>query len=126
MTGLLVGTGGIALLAALIAAPFLPPIAALPTRSWMTQHVAEATRTYGAGGFDEVLVFRLRELPAILPLHLFMFPRTVALMLIGAAVWRAGLFRTGSRVNQYLPLAAVVGILVGGALGVLIANEWIR
>ena len=122
----LLAIAGIALLAAFIAAPFLPPIAALPARSSMAQHVAEATRIYGTGGFGEVLVFRLRELPAILPLHLFMFPRTVALMLIGAAVWRVGLFRTGSRVNQYLPLAAVVGIVVGGGLGVLIANNWIR
>jgi uncharacterized protein len=122
----LLAIAGIALLAAFVAAPFLPPIAALPTRAWMTQHVAEATRIYGTGGFDEILAFRLRELPTILPLHLLMFPRTVALMLIGAAVWRVGLFRTGSRVNQYLPLVAVVGILVGGGLSVLIANEWIR
>jgi uncharacterized protein len=122
----LLAIAGIVLLAAFVAAPFLPPIAALPSHSWMTQHVAEATRIYGTGGFNEILAFRPRELPAILPLHLFMFPRTVALMLIGAAVWRAGLFRTGSRVNQYLPLAAVVGMLVGGALGVLIANGWVR
>jgi uncharacterized protein len=124
-TRLLAVAGG-ALIAVFIAAPFLPPIAALPSRSWMIQHVAEAARIYSSGGFNEVLAFRVRELPAILPLHLFMFPRTVALMLIGAAVWRAGLFRTGSRVSQYLPLAAVVGILVGGGLGVLLSNEWLR
>ncbi len=64
--------------------------------------------------------------PAFLPLHLFMFPRTVALMLIGAAVWRADLFRTGSRASQCLPLAAAIGILAGGALAVSHANGWLR
>ena len=34
-------------------------------------------------GYAEVLAFRVHELPGFLPLHLFMFARTVALMLIG-------------------------------------------
>jgi uncharacterized protein len=105
---------------------FLPPIASMPSRSWMTQNVAEAVRIYGSGGFADVLAFRARELPAFLPLHLFILPRTVALMLIGAAVWRADLFRTGSRVSQCLPQAAAIGILVGGILAVAHANEWLR
>ncbi len=119
----LLAVAGIVLLAAFIAAPFLPPIAVLPTRSWMAQHVAEAARIYSSGGFNEVLAFRVHELPAILPLHLSMFPRTVALMLFGAAAWRAGLFRTGSPVGQYLHLAALVGILVGA--GMSLSNEWL-
>jgi uncharacterized protein len=122
----LLAVGGVVLLTAFIAAPFLPPIAALPARSWMVQHVSEAARVYSSGGFNEVLAFRVRELAAILPLHLFVFPRTVALMLLGAAVWRAGLFRAGSRVRQHLPLAAVVGILAGGGICVLLSNEWLH
>jgi uncharacterized protein len=70
---------------------FLPPIAPMPSRAWMIQNVAEATRIYGSGGFAEVLAFRVRELPGFLPLHLFMLPRTVGLMLIGAVAWRAGM-----------------------------------
>lgn len=35
---------GLALLVMFIASPFLPPIATMPSRSWMTQTVAEATR----------------------------------------------------------------------------------
>ena len=66
----------------------------------MIQNVAEATRIYGSGGFAEVLAFRVAS-TRILPLHLFMFPRTVALMLIGAVAWRAGLFRVGSRASRY-------------------------
>jgi uncharacterized protein len=74
---------GTALLAVFILSSFLPPIASMPSRSWMTQNVAEAARIYGSGGFADVLTFRIRELPAFLPLHLFILPRTVALMLTG-------------------------------------------
>ena len=117
---------GTALLAVFVVSSHLPPIASMPSRSWMTQNVAEAMRIYGSGGFAEVLAFRVHELPGLLPLHLFMFPRTVALMLIGAALWRAGVFRAGSRTSQYLSLIAVIGILVGGILAVAHTNGWLR
>jgi uncharacterized protein len=70
---------GTALLAVFLVASFLPEIVPMPSRAWMTQNVAEATRIYGSGGFAEVLAFRVHELPGFLPLHVFMFPRTVAL-----------------------------------------------
>jgi uncharacterized protein len=110
---------GLALLMVFIASPFLPPFATMPSRSWMMQTVAEATLVYGSGGFADVLAFRIRELPGLLPLHLFIFPRTVALMLIGAALWRAGLFRTGSRASRHLPIAAAIGLGCGAALSII-------
>jgi uncharacterized protein len=113
---------GLALLAVFIASPFLPPIATMPSRSWMMQTVAEATRVYGSGGFADVLAFRVRELSGLLPLHLFIFPRTVALMLIGAAVWRAGLFQRGSRASRWLPMAAAIGVGCGAALAAIHVN----
>ena len=54
---------GAALLALFVASSFLPPIASMPSRAWMTQTVAEAARVYGSGGFAEVLAFRVHELP---------------------------------------------------------------
>jgi uncharacterized protein len=117
---------GTVLLVLFVLSSFLPPVASMPSRSWMTQDVAEAARVYGSGGFAAVQGFRVRELPGFLPLHLFMLPRTVALMLIGAAAWRADLFRTGSRANRCLPLLAAVGILVGLALAVTHENDWLR
>ncbi len=106
---------GTALLALFLVASYLPELASMPSRAWMTHNVAEATRIYGSGGFAEVLAFRVHELPAFLPLHVFMFPRTVALMLIGAVAWRADLFQAGSRANRCLPLLAVIGVLAGGS-----------
>jgi uncharacterized protein len=117
---------GTALLAVFLVASFLPELASMPSRAWMRQNVAEATRIYGSGGFAEVLAFRVHELSGFLPLHVSMFPRTVALMLIGAAAWRADLLRTGSRAWQCLPLVAAVGLLAGGALAVSQENGWLR
>jgi uncharacterized protein len=117
---------GTALLALFLVASFLPELAPMPSRAWMRQTVAEAMRIYGSGGFGEVLAFRIHELPGFLPLHVFMFPRTVALMLIGAAAWRADFFRTGSRARQYLPFVAAIGLLAGGALAVSQENGWLR
>ena len=117
---------GAALLALFLASSFLPPIASMPSKAWMTQNVAEATRIYGSGSFAEVLAFRVHELSGFLPLHLFIFPRTVALMLIGAAAWRAGLIRAGSRANRCLPLVAAIGLLAGGILAASHSNGWLR
>ena len=117
---------GTVLLAVFLVASFLPELASMPSRTWMIHNVAQATRIYGSGGIAEVLAFRIHELPAFLPLHVFMFPRTVALMLIGAAAWRADLFQTGSRANRCLPLVAVIGLLAGGVLAVSQGNGWLR
>jgi uncharacterized protein len=117
---------GTALLALFLVASFLPEIVPMPSRAWMTQNVAEAMRIYGSGSFAEVSAFRVHELPGFLPLHVFMFPRTLALMLIGAAAWRADLLRAGSRASQSLPLVASIGLLAGGLLAVSQANGWQR
>jgi uncharacterized protein len=116
---------GTAVLALFLVSSFLPPIMSMPSRAWMTQNIAEATRIYGSGSFAEVLAFRIHELPGFLPLHLSIFPRTVALMLIGAAAWRTGLFRMSSRAYRCLPAVAVVGLLAGGPLSLAHANGWL-
>jgi len=117
---------GAAMLAVFIFTSFLPMIVAMPSQAWMAQNISDAARIYGSGGFDEVLAFRLHELPGLLPLHVAIFPRTVALMLIGAALWRAGVFRTGSRARRNLLPAAAIGIVAGGVLSAAHANAWLR
>jgi uncharacterized protein len=116
---------GTAVLALFLVSSFLPPITSMPSRAWMTQNIAEATRIYGSGSVAEVLAFRIHELPGFLPLHLSIFPRTVAMMLIGAAAWRMGLFRMSSRANRCLSAVAVVGLLAGGALSLAHVNGWL-
>ena len=115
---------GAALLAVFVAAPYLPPVAAMPDSSWMSNNVSEAARIYSSGGFGEVLSFRIKELPGFLPLHLFIFPRTVALMLLGVVAWRHDVFRFGSTANRYLPWVAAVGIAVGGVMAASQGSHW--
>jgi uncharacterized protein len=71
----------------------LPPLVPLPDTRWMADHVVAARHAYGTGSFAEVLLFGIDELPAIAPLHAAVFPRTVALFLWGAFVWRTGVLR---------------------------------
>src|SRR5262249_22704938 len=88
--------------------PLFPPLLSLPGPAWMANHVAEATRAYGSGGLLDVMEFRIREIPSICLLHAFVLPRTVALFLFGALVWRTGLFTAGTRGNTALLLGLAV------------------
>jgi uncharacterized protein len=106
-------TTGLLLLGAYVV---LPPLARLPDPVWMTGHVIQARQTYGSGGFLEVLTFRIGELGAIAPLHVAIFPRTVGLFLLGAAVWRTGLLQQAPRHRVLLFAIAFVGLGVTVAL----------
>jgi uncharacterized protein len=94
--------------------PALPEIVPLPAVSWMERHVEEARNIYASGGFGEVFAFRIGEIPAILPLHLDIFPRTVALFLFGAFAWRTGFLRE-LRKNRRLLFAGGTAALMLGA-----------
>jgi uncharacterized protein len=103
-------------LAIFIAMPLLPPPVAFPSHPWIRAHVVEAARIYGSGGFSDVLAFRIFEIPAILPLHVLIFPRTVALFLFGALAWRSDLLRNAPQRTSMLCATAIAGIVCGGAL----------
>jgi uncharacterized protein len=74
-----------------------PPPGLFPATATITQHVADATRIYATGGFLDVLAFRLRELPLFVPLHVFIFPRTIGLFLLGAFALRTGILQNPPR-----------------------------
>jgi len=78
-----------------VASPFLPDIVPPPTREWMAEHVMRAREVYANGDFAEILAFRISEARAFLPLHASAFPRTLALLLLGAWAWRSGFFAYG-------------------------------
>ena len=99
-----------------LAMPLLPPVVHFPSNAWILTHVAEARQVYGGGGFLEVLTFRIREIPAIFPLHLLIFPRTIALFLFGALAWRTGIFLCASEHRCLLLNLAMGGLFVGVGL----------
>jgi uncharacterized protein len=117
----LIGAAAALFLAVYLIMLLIPP-AVLPTVAWMTKHVAEARHVYGAGGFSDVLAFRIVEVSAIFPLHVAIFPRTVALFLLGMFAWRTEILRRPSAHRPLLRVLAIVGILVGAGLTVAAAG----
>lgn len=93
-----------------------------PSNAWIRAHVVEATRVYGGGGFLDVLSFRIREVRDIYPLHVLMFPRTVALFLFGVLAWRSKILVRAEERRRLLLVFAAVGLIVGA--GLAIAEQW--
>lgn len=105
----------VAALVAYLAMPF-PPLPALwPTVDGLREHAVEAVRVYASGSYADICRFSLRELPMILALHVYVFPRTVALLLLGAVAWRGGLFDGTAASRRVLAGIAIAGCAVGGA-----------
>lgn len=82
-----------------------PPLR-LPDSASLERHVDLARRVYANGSYAEIWRFSLEELRLILPLHVNVFARTVALMLLGAAVWKSGLLTHSIALFSVLATAA--------------------
>jgi uncharacterized protein len=119
----LLATGAALFLALYLVMPLLPPVVSWPATSWMQGHVVEARHVYGMGGFIDILMFRIREVPAILPLHVAIFPRTVALFLFGMLVWRTDTLRRPATHGVLLLAVAIVGIFAGGGLTMVAGGQ---
>jgi uncharacterized protein len=119
----LAATTALLLLGLYVIMPLLPAIAPLPGPGRMAALVEDATYVYGTGGLLDVLAFRIREVPAIFPLHVMVFPRTIALFLVGIVAWRCLMIRPGKADRRLLFGLAVAGILLGGGLSLAAAGR---
>jgi uncharacterized protein len=91
-----------------------PPILPWPTDfAWMQQNVAEANRVYATGSFGDVLAFRLHEIPAFIPVHVAILPRTIALFLFGAFIWRTGILNRADKDAAIWFTFGAMGIAIG-------------
>ena len=91
-----------------------PPEGLFPSRAMIWRDVMDANRIYATGGFLDILAFRLRELTLLAPLHVFIFPRTIGLFLVGALAWRTDIVQN----TRALLVIAVAAIALGaGFLG---------
>jgi uncharacterized protein len=102
--------------------PLLSLPVSWPTPAWLQQHVNEASAVYATGNAADVLRFSIREIQALLPLHIYVFPRTVALFLLGAFIWRTGLFKEVAKHEATLFPAASVCLIVGWLLTSSVLN----
>lgn len=112
--------GIVLILLAVFANSYFSRLLPLHDATWLAHHVLEARRVYATESFSEILSFRIHEIAAIAPLHVWVFPRTLALFLLGALVWRMEIVQRASEDRRPLFGAAMVGfiltILVGKAL----------
>jgi len=76
------------------------------------QHVIDANQVYATAGFAQVLAFRLAEIGAIAPLHLWIFPRTLGLFLLGIGIWRSGVLRDAQDHRAAFVLTAVAALVM--------------
>ena len=99
--------------------PYDPIPVHFPTTSWLQAHLVQAAIVYKDGTFPQILRFELHELPALLPLHIAVMPRTIALFLFGAFCWRLGLLKQLKRNTLKLGIAALVCLSIGLTLTIL-------
>jgi uncharacterized protein len=116
----LLAAGAATFLGLYLAMQVWSPPGLFPSLASLQRDVQEANDVYATGGFGEVLAFRLREIPLILPLHVYVFPRTMGLFLLGALAWRSGVLR---KPNQALLFAMAVGCIGLGATLVLLGMD---
>lgn len=115
----LMAIGCATFLALFLLQPLLPAPFPLPGHAWLAEHVREANQIYANGTFTEILQFRIREVATFLPLHSYVFSRTLGLFLLGALSWRMELFEGAPRMMRWLWPAAA--LLIGGGLILTVA-----
>ena len=84
----------------------------------LQQHVAQANAVYSGGGLLDIRRFSQHELHLLWPLHVWVMPRTMALVLLGVLVWRTGVLQHPERHRREFWITAGVGILAGATVTV--------
>jgi uncharacterized protein len=100
----------------------LAPLIEWPDQVSFASYVGAADRIYGSGDFRQILAFRIEETKNFLPLHFYIFPRTLGLFLLGAFAWRLGIVRNAK--PDELWLAAALGVGIGVVLTLATDARW--
>ncbi len=108
--GLLAGLGIL-----LIALSFAPLFGTwTPSEKIMRAHAAASTPIYSSGSFNEIVALRWRETWGLMvPVLVNALPKTLGLMLLGVAAWRAEVLKQPSRHRRFLALACCGATFVG-------------
>ena len=118
-----VATGAMAL-AIYAALPFwLPDTFSWPSDVWLQRHVQVATSVYANGSWGEIIRYNMAEIRSLVPLHLFVAPRTFALFLLGTMAWRVGLLRRPEQHRRLLTGIAILGLITGIGMSLLASPD---
>jgi uncharacterized protein len=102
--------------------PYFPYPISFPSDEWLRLHLEQAAIVYKYGSYVQVLAFEWHELPELLPLHVFIIARTVALFLFGAFCWRSGIVKKLDAHTETLALSSLLGLGVGLSLTILTSS----
>ncbi|WP_263385841.1 DUF418 domain-containing protein [Granulicella arctica] len=102
--------------------PFVPYPISFPTDAWLQLHLNQAAMVYKHGNYLQILSFEWHELPELLPLHVFIIARTIALFLFGALCWRSGVVKRLDAHRRTLALACLLGLGIGLSLTILTSS----
>jgi uncharacterized protein len=110
------GLAATALLVLYLALPILPVPVNWPDHAWITNHVEQANEVYRVGSWSQIMRFSLHELPSLLPLHVYIFPRTLGLFVLGMLAWRSGILaRPAEHKRQILSIGCLllaIGVVI--------------
>lgn len=107
----ILGLAAAALLAVYVALPVLHLPPSWPDPAWIESHVEQARQVYRCGSWLEITQFSWHELPALLPLHVHILPRTLGLFVVGMLAWRSGIVVSSTRHRvKLLGLASTLGL----------------
>jgi uncharacterized protein len=87
-----------------------------PDSATFTHLVDSANRVYAQGTLAQVIGHNHGELKALFSLHAFVFPRTLALFLLGVCIWRSGLPQNLLRHRRGLLIFGLVATVFGISL----------
>ncbi|MGA9334683.1 MAG: DUF418 domain-containing protein [Rudaea sp.] len=93
--------------------PELPPLVSWPNATTLADHIAMADHVYSTGTHLDVWRFNVAELALIFPLLVQVFPRTLALIFLGAFIWRSGLLHEPAAHRQLFLRAAPPAVIAG-------------
>lgn len=110
------GLAALSLLVLYAALPFLPNPVSLPPPAALQAHVVAADAIYPSGSLAEVWRFSVAELRLLLPLHIFILPRTLGLFFLGAYLWRSGWVHRITKRPSGANAAAAILLVAGVAL----------
>jgi uncharacterized protein len=92
-----------------------------PDNAALATLVASANHTYATGTLMQVMRFSIGELKMIFSLHAFVFARTLALLLFGTYLWRAGLPQNLRLHRRSLLIFGLLATAIGLALTLTVA-----
>jgi len=86
-----------------------------PDAAGLRAHVAAANHAYATGSLAQIWRFSWHELPLFFTLHVWVFPRTLALFILGVFLWRSGVLARPQSFGSELFIVAILAFVAGAA-----------